>query len=258
MSFYPSIMRKTLLSLSIASICSISTTLLAEQVTPKKTYQEPTRGFFLEHGTVAGAGQASVDLHSGSSFITAEEGRRSGGGIRLGLSGGELILNSGLNTYDENSALLKWGLPRENSDGTKKTPIYWSLLAGLGHTKIDLDTGGDVKQTNLKLGISATIKADAGLFTASPKIVYTDGDIFDDTFLELDLGAYVGIIETEAGLFSVGAEALITTADNRDNTIAVGGRWLYNERLNLDIVPFVFSNNDLVGIPGLVRLNVTF
>tara|TARA_R110001599_G_scaffold67755_3_gene191075 strand:- start:2108 stop:2872 length:765 start_codon:yes stop_codon:yes gene_type:complete len=254
-------MRKTLLPLSIASICSISTTLLAEQVTPKKTYQEPTRGFFLEHGTVAGAGQASVDLHTGSGDFGVpglDEGRKSGGGIRLGLSGGELILNSGLNTYDENSALLKWGLPRENSDGTKKTPIYWSLLAGLGHTKIDVAGGGDAKQTNLKLGISATIKADAGLFTASPKIVYTDGDILDDTFLELDLGAYVGIIETEAGLFSVGAEALITTADNRDNTIAVGGRWLYNERLNLDIVPFIFSNSDLVGIPGLVRLNVAF
>lgn len=258
MSIYSSLMKKILISLSVVSIGSFSATLLAEQVTPKKTYQEPTRGFFLEHGMVAGAGQASVDLHTGSDFITADEGTRSGGGIRLGLSGGELILNSGLNTYDENSALLKWGLPRENSDGTKKTPVYWSLLAGLGHTKIDLDTGGDVKQTNLKLGISATIKADAGLFTASPKIVYTDGDIFDDTFLELDLGAYVGIIETEAGLFSVGAEALITTADNRDNTIALGGRWLYNKRINLDIVPFVFSNNDLVGIPGLVRLNVTF
>lgn len=258
MSIYSSLMKKILISLSVVSIGSFSATLLAEQVTPKKTYQEPTRGFFLEHGIVAGAGQASVDLHTGSDFITADEGTRSGGGIRLGLSGGELILNSGLNTYDENSALLKWGLPRENSDGTKKTPVYWSLLAGLGHTKIDLDTGGDVKQTNLKLGISATIKADAGLFTASPKIVYTDGDIFDDTFLELDLGAYVGIIETEAGLFSVGAEALITTADNRDNTIALGGRWLYNKRINLDIVPFVFSNNDLVGIPGLVRLNVTF
>lgn len=258
MSIYSSLMKRILISLSVVSIGSFSTTLLAEQVTPKKTYQEPTRGFFLEHGMVAGAGQASVDLHTGSALITSDEGRRTGGGIRLGLSGGELILNSGLNTYDENSALLKWGLPRENADGTKKTPVYWSLLAGLGHTKIDVAGGGDAKQTNLQLGISATVKADAGLFTASPKIVYTDGDIFDDTFLELDLGAYVGIIETEAGLFSVGAEALITTADNRDNTIAVGGRWLYNERINLDIVPFIFSNNDLVGIPGLVRLNVTF
>ncbi|MFT6910676.1 MAG: hypothetical protein ACJAS1_007409 [Oleiphilaceae bacterium] len=253
-------MQKTLLSLSIASFSIFSSQLLAEQVAVKKTYQEPTRGFFLEHGTVAGSGKASVELQTSSSDFGVnglDEGRKSGGGIRLGLSGGELILNSGLNTYDENSALVKWSLPRQNSDGTEKTPIHWSLLVGLGHTDIDSDAG-DTKQTNIKLGIAATIKADAGLFTASPKLVYTDGDIFDDTFLELDLGAYVGIIETESGLFSVGAEALITTADNTDNTIALGVRWLYNERINLDIVPFVFSDADLIGIPGLVRLNIAF
>jgi hypothetical protein len=244
-------MRKTLLSLSIASICSISTTLLAEQVTPKKTYQEPTRGFFLEHGMVAGAGQASVDLHTGSAGLS------SGGGIRLGLSNSELILNSGLNNYDE--ALLKWGLPRQSSDGKKQTPLLWSGLLGIGHTNIEDDNNNRFEQTHFTLGIAATIKADAGIFTASPKLVHSNGsNVKSDTFLELDLGAYVGIIETKAGLFSVGAEALITTADNIDNTIALGGRWLYNERINLDIVPFVFSNSDLVGIPGLVRLNVTF
>ena len=255
MSFNSSIMKKTLLFLSIASISAFSTTLLAEQVTPKKTYQEPTRGFFLEHGTVAGSGQASVDLHTGSDDLS------SGGGIRLGLSNAELILNSGLNTYDENEALLKWSLPRQNSEGTQQTPFLWSLLAGIGHTDIDSDAG-DSKRSSLTLGISATIKADAGMFTASPKVVYAkvDNGVFNDndTFFELDLGAYVGIIETEAGLFSVGAEALITTADNIDNTIALGGRWLYNERINLDIVPFVFSNSDLVGVPGLVRLNIAF
>lgn len=255
MSFYPSLMKKSLLSLSIASICSFSTTLLAEQtteqVTPKKVYQEPTRGFFLEHGTVAGAGQASVDLHSGSGNIN------SGGGIRLGLSGGELIINSGLNGYDEDSALLKWSLPRQNSDGTEQTPIQWSALGGIGYSKFDTNAGS-ITQKHLRLGVSATIKADAGMFTASPKIVYVDYDVDNDTFFELDLGAYVGIIETEAGLFSVGAEALVSTADGADTTIALGGRWLYNERINLDIVPFVFSNSDLIGIPGLVRLNIAF
>lgn len=254
MAHAPSFMKKTLLSLSVASLGLFSNQLLAEQTTLKKNYQEPTRGFFLEHGTVAASGQASVELHTGS---TSNDSRNTGGGIRLGLPNAELILNSGLNSYDENSALLKWGLPRENAEGTQKTPIHWSLLAGLGHTDIDSDAG-DSTQTSLKLGISASIKADAGLFTASPKLVYADNDVDDDTFFELDLGAYVGIIETEAGLFSVGAEALITTADDRDTTIALGTRWLYNERINLDIVPFVFSDSDLVGVPGLVRLNIAF
>jgi hypothetical protein len=259
MSFYPSLMKKTLLSLSIASICSLPSTLLAEQsteqVTSKKVYQAPTRGFFLEHGTVAEAGQASVDLHTGDIS--------SGGGIRLGLPNAELLLNTGMNRYDENSALLKWSLPRQNSDGTEQTPFLWSLLAGVGYN--DIDNGAfDETETNLTLGISATLKADAGMFTVSPKLIYAkvkdqNSNINDnDTFFELDLGAYVGLIETEAGLFSVGAEAQITTQDDTDNTIALGGRWLYNERINLDIVPFVFSNSDVVGIPGLVRLNVAF
>jgi hypothetical protein len=256
-------MQKTLLSLSIASLSIFSSQLLAEQVAVKKTYQEPSRGFFLEHGTVAPAGKASVELHTGSGDLQSKADKSTGGGIRLGLSNGELILNSGLNGYDENEALLKWSLPRQNAKKTEQTPVQWSLLAGLGHIDFDADNNGnDVKQTSLTLGISATIKADAGLFTVSPKLVYVDIDnnnIDDnDTFFELDLGAYVGIIETEAGLFSVGAEALITTADDTDNTIALGLRWLYNKQINLDIVPFVFNDNDLIAIPGLVRLNIAF
>ena len=257
MSFTNSLMKKSLLSLSIASIATFSTSVLAEVATQKKNYQEPTRGFFLEHGSVAASGQASVELYTGSGLVNAEDNTRNGGGIRLGLPNAELILNSGLNGYDENSALLKWGLPRQNAEGTEQTPIIWSALIGLGHADIDSDAG-DFKQTSLTLGIAASIKADAGLFTVAPKLVYTNGDISDETFFELDLGGYVGIIETEAGLFSVGAEALITTADDRDTTIALGMRWLYNERINLDIVPFVFSDSDLVGVPGLVRLNIAF
>mgnify|MGYP003627346775 FL=1 len=258
MALSSSFMKKTLLSFSIASLSICSSQLLAEPAPLKKAYQEPTRGFFLEHGTVAASGQASVELYSGASDVSQGEGRKSGGGIRLGLSNGELILNSGLNDYDESSALLKWSLPRENAEGTKSTPLLWSLLVGAGYNNVDETDNSSKVTKNFKLGISATIKADAGTFTASPKIVYADDDVNDDTFLELDLGAYVGIIETEAGLFSVGAEVLMTTADNIDNTIALGARWLYNERINLDIVPVIFSNSDLVGIPGLVRLNIAF
>lgn len=253
MSFTTSLMKKSLLSLSIASITALSASAFAEDANQTQRYQEPTRGFFLEHGTVAASGQASVELHSGS------DGLNSGGGIRLGLPNAELLLNSGLNDYDENSALLKWGLPRENTEGTKRTPVLWSLLAGVGHIDIDAEnSANDVKQTNITLGIAATVKADAGTFTASPKLVYADNDVDDDTFFELDLGAYVGIVETEAGLFSAGIEALVTTADDTDTSIALGGRWLYNERINLDVVPFVFSDNDLIGVPGLVRLNIAF
>tara|TARA_R110001592_G_scaffold93168_3_gene270785 strand:+ start:14606 stop:15346 length:741 start_codon:yes stop_codon:yes gene_type:complete len=246
-------MKKTLLALSVASLSILSTQLLAEQAPLKKTYNEPTRGFFLEHGMVADSGKASAELFTGSGELYT------GGGIRLGLSNSEIIFNSGLKGPDNNQVLLKWSLPRQSSDGKEQTPLIWSGLLGLGHTNIESDNNNRFERTDFTLGIAATIKADAGLFTASPKLVHSNGSGVDgDTFVELDLGAYVGIIETDSGLFSVGAEALITTADNTDNTIAVGGRWLYNERINLDIVPFVFSNSDLVGIPGIVRLNIAF
>ncbi len=248
-----SFMKKTLLSLSIASLSVLSNHVVAEQASLKKTYQEPTRGFFLEHGMVAPAGKASVELHSGSDEFS------SGGGIRLGLSNAELLLNTGINEYDENALLVKWGLPTQNQDGSKKTPLIWSGLLGIGHTNIEDENHNHDEQLSFTFGIAATVKADAAVFTVSPKLVYKNSDnADDDTFFELDLGGYVGLIETDSGLFSVGAEALITTEDNIDNSFALGGRWLYNERINIDIVPLVFSDNNFSGIPGLVRLNIAF
>lgn len=89
----------------------------------------------------------------------------------------------------------------------------------------------------------------------APRFVYADGKQKDDNFVELDLGAYVGIIDTQAGLFSAGVEALLTTADNTDDTFTFGVRWAYDDKLNVDIVPVVFSDSELLGVPGLVRVN---
>lgn len=257
MTLSTSFMKRSLLAASITSICALSSQAFAEETKFKNNYQEPTRGFFLEHGTVSGLGKASVELYTGSDELFPG-GSQNGGAIRLGLNKAELILNSGTNGYDKNEALLKWSLPRQSDDGKETTPFIWSLLAGIGHLDIDNDQAADVEVTSLTLGVAATLKADAGTFTVAPKLVYADLGEDDDTFFELDLGAYVGLIETGVGLFSAGAEALITTADDKDNTFALGARWLYNEQINLDIVPIVFSDADLVGVPGLVRLNVAF
>ena len=219
----------------------------------KRQYSEPTRGFFLEHGTVAGNGQASVELHSGVNQLD------SGGGIRLGLPNAELIINSGLDDYDGNEVLLKWGMRDLNLNGRDGTPLKWTLIGAVSHADVENDQGVVVvDQTNVKLGAAITVNADAATFTLGGMIVHADGLQKEDTFVEVDLGAYVGVIETQAGLFSLGAEAMFTSADNDDDSFAFGGRWAYNERLNLDVVPFVFSDGDSVGIPGLVRLNVSF
>lgn len=218
-----------------------------------RQYNEPTRGFFLEHGLVSGNGKASVELHSGNDALS------SGGGVRLGLSNAELIINSGLRDYDGNELLVKWGMKDLNANGDQSTPLKWALIGGISHTDIEDETGATiVDQTNIKLGAALTVSADAATFTLGGKLVHADGKLRDDTFVEVDLGAYVGVIETEAGLFSLGAEALLTTEDKVDDTFALGARWAYNQRLNLDFIPLVFSDGDTVGIPGLVRLNVSF
>jgi len=238
---------------SALSMSIFATSTFAETPTPpKKQYNEPTRGFLIEHGTISGQGNASVELHTGSDQLNA------GGGIRLGLTQAELIINSGLNGYDENEALLKWGMSDLNLN---QTPVHWSLLAAVSHIDIEYDNGQEFDQTHIKLGAAATLSADAATFTLTPQLIHVDNDEAggtDDTFIEVGLGAHVGVIDTESGLFSLGAELILTSEDDRDNTFALGGRWAYNEQLNIDIIPAIFSDGDLIGVPGLVRLNVAF
>lgn len=243
----------TLISISLLT-STVSTTILAESGHSAKPYNEPTRGFFLEHGTVSGANNVSVELHSGSDDLS------SGGGIRLGLPKAELILNGGLNQFDENEALLKWAMPGFKPNTETDHLINWSIIGGISHVGIENSTqgGGDLNQTNVKLGAAATIEADAGTFTVNPLLTFTSGDLKDENFIELGLGAYVGVIDTASGLFSLGFEANFTSQDNTDNQFTFGGRWSYNERVNLDIIPIILQNKDFTSFPGLVRLNVVF
>lgn len=234
-----------------------------------RNYNEPTRGFFIEHGEVAPARHASVELQTGYPDL--------GGGIRLGLSKAELMFNSGLNDYDQNEMLVKWGMSKLSGQSS----LNWALLGGISHTDWEDDEEPEntqYEQTNLKAGVAFTVRSDAATLTIAPMLVYADGESrengqtdkeIDDTFLELGLGAYLGLFENEAGKFSVGFEALITTQDyeygshnnddeDKDNTFALGMKWAYSERIHLDIVPLVHRDDELLGIPGLVRLNVAF
>ncbi|KZY30668.1 hypothetical protein A3752_12960 [Oleiphilus sp. HI0081] len=246
-------MKNHLLSYSLIACSASASTFVAAEEPFKKAYTPPSRGFFLEQGKVNTGDHISIDLHSGAN------GLQNGGSIRLGLSQAELILNSGLglNTASTgNDVSLKWGLPPIRSGDQQTTDQFaWSLVTGL--SVIDFDNSNN-DQTNLKLGVAATISADAATFTLTPSLIYSDIADNSDTFLELGLGAYAGLIDTESGLFSIGAEVVMSTQDDSDTTALVGTRWSYNERVNIDIIPMIFSNSDILGIPGLVRLNVVF
>lgn len=227
---------------------------IAQEVNPRMKYNEPTRGFFIEHGVVNAVGQASIELHSGSDAV------ESGGGIRLGLPRAELIINSGSGGYDEDELLVKWAMPAIKTSEQSQSGIQWAITGGVGHLNVDDDdnNNNDFEQTNIKFGLAATVEADAGIFTLAPEFVIADGDAVDDNFVNVGLGGYVGLVDTRAGLFSIGAEALFTTMDDTDDTFSLGTRWAYNKHLTIDVIPFVFSDSDLWGVPGLVRLNATF
>lgn len=240
------------------SMSFFAASALAETATPlKKQYNEPTRGFLIEHGTVNKQGQVSVDLNTGSGNLN------NGGGIRLGLTNSELVISTGFDANNSNSALLKYAMTdfntRNNSNkkSNKKenSAVQWALLGGI--SQFDVEDGNH--STSVLLGAAATIGADAGTFTLSPKLIHASSSgTKSDTYVELDLGAYVGLIDTASGMFSLGLEGIFTTQDNTDNTFALGARWAYNERVNIDIVPVILQENDISGVPGLVRLNVVF
>lgn len=217
-------------------------------------YNEPTRGFFIEHGMVSGKGKVSAELHSGSDDVD------SGGGIRLGLPNAELIINSGISAYDGNEVKLKWGLPDLLEQSSQSDAEFdFAAIVAVSHVDNEDENGNKgTDQTNAKIGAAATVAVDAATFTLTPALVYVDGNIKEDTFVTTDVGAYVGIIDTHSGLFSMGVEALFTTEDDIDHSYAIGGRWAYNERVTLDFVPFVFSKGDRIGFPGMVRINAGF
>jgi hypothetical protein len=243
----------------LITTCLTSTHALAEEIY-KKQYTPPSRGFFLELGHVNSGEYVSIELHSGSNSLD------DGGGIRLGLENSELIINNGLTARPTNSsdALLKWKLPPIKSGNQQTTDQFqWALLGGISVIETD-NSAND--QTNLKLGITASLSADVATFTLSPSVVYSEISANDDIYIELGMGAYAGLIDTDSGLFSIGAELNVSSQDDRAETAfeedkasaLLGVRWSYNERINIDIIPITVGSNDLLAIPGIVRLNAVF
>ncbi|MFT6123005.1 MAG: hypothetical protein ACJASG_001533 [Oleiphilaceae bacterium] len=235
---------------SALSISVFTASAFAETATPlKKQYSEPTRGFLIEHGSVSGQGQVSIELNTGSDNFN------NGGGIRLGLPNSELIINSGFDANGSNSAVLKYAMKDFKTSNDATNAVQWALLGGV--SQFDAENGGH--NTSALIGVAATIEADAGTFTLSPQLIHSSSSGIDsDTHVDIDVGAYVGVIDTTSGMFSLGVEGIFTTQDDTDNTFAFGARWAYNERVNIDLVPLILGKNDVSGFPGLVRLNVVF
>lgn len=203
---------------------------------------EPSRGFMVERGSVAENGVASVDL--------ASRGAYSSGAVRLGLPTGELILNSQkAGDLTTTEGVFKYALP--SFEGLSELQHNSAIYGGL--SIVDL---GGVSYNNLMLGAAFSANVESLTFSVSPELVVDDQA--DDTYLNLGLGAYVNLPETSYGRFQPGAELGVSTADDASTTLSLGARWMYNERLTLDVVMFSFGDDTNVALPGLLRINARF
>src|SRR5690606_5660329 len=114
-----------------------------------------------------------VDLSTGGSLDV-------GGGVRLGLPVGELLLNSAIsgdndNQLQANEATFKLGLPRIDT-GNRDVSLNAAAYAGIAH--LDVDESADY--TNVVIGAAATALVQGVMLTVSPEIVFAD-DERDDT-----------------------------------------------------------------------------
>lgn len=239
-------------------ISAVSATLLASTFSlpalaandDHQSPREPTRGFLLEYGYLSGVGKASVDLVTGTGDL------RTGGGIRLGLPGAELIFNGDVSDSPTNEVVLKWGLP-DFAAGNQGT-VNWSALVGIAHIDSEDEAGNTAQDfTNLMVGATATMRVNRFRLTAQPQLIVAD-DARDDTFFELGLGADFNLADTQVGQFRPVLEAIITSEDNADNTVTAGVRWIYSDRLTLDIIPLYYSDDEFNSLPGAIQLNASF
>lgn len=231
---------------------------------------EPTRGFSIEHGTVAQKGTVSVDLNNNLNGTSA--------GVRAGFGKFEFVLNSGhvggnqSPSFDADDfggfldpddiddlgdfggmqgtdAIVKVALP--SLEGLSELKHSWAVFGGWSMYDDEAS-----KYTNLSAGVAFTAEVDALSFTVTPSLVIDD--IIDKTYLNIGAGVYFDLGDTAYGSFKPGAEIVVSSLSGADTLLNLGVRWGLNERVNLDLIPLQFGGQDILSLPGQFRLNASF
>jgi len=204
---------------------------------------EPTRGFTIEHGTVAEKGAVSIDVSNNLRTTTA--------GVRAGFGKAELVLNSGLlGSATSTDGIVKIALPA--FDGLSELNHSWAVFGGLSMYDDEV-----TDYMNFSAGVAFTAAVDSLSFTVTPALVVDDAK--DETYLTIGAGAYFSFGETDYGTFQPGVEIGISTLDGADTMVNLGVRWGLNDRVTLDLVPLQLGGaTDVVSIPGQFRVNASF
>src|SRR5690606_30856846 len=171
-------------------------------------------------------------------------GYSSGGAVRLGLGNSELILNSAKagNGSTNSEAVFKLGLPALQG----LSELKHSLAVYGGVSVLDVDVGASY--TNLMVGAAFTADMNSLLLSIAPEFIIDDAA--GDNYLDVGLSAHLKMAKGQYGTFQPGVEVIATTADKKDTLFGAGVRWEYNDRLTLDVVPFLFGGTDTISLPG--------
>lgn len=245
------------------SIRSLALLLLVIAVAARA---EPSRGFTQERASVANPRTLSVDLS------TNEPPGGSRGAVRLGVFGGELILNEGLMTPlagqpdnprtgslpGGNDAVYKVRLGSPLLRSGMKLAVY----GGMAYNDYTTPTGNNRSNTNVGLGGALTWRLRHWILNFNPQAVADDAN--NGAVLNLDTGAFYRLDGGgDRGAFELGGEYdyLHSYGDiHADDVLALGVRWLFKRNVTLD---FMLLRNNLNGsrargVPGMMRLNVAF
>lgn len=235
----------TLKRLTILAVSAVLLNLNIAVAEESSTYNIPniTRGFALEHGTTAEKGKMSIDLATGR-YDTE-------GGIRIGLDGTELMLNTGLSGEEYNEIAFKAGFtPIESSYGE----WHIATIGGLSYYSVeDQDSKGAYS-----LAAAFTLDKGDSIFTINPGATLLDTGADTETVFSIGLGAYMTMAENEYGRFQPGAEVFYDDF-SEELQYDLGIRWSLNTAATID---FVFAHKSasspnqsttVTEVPGIIR-----
>lgn len=216
---------------------------------------EPTRGFSIEHGTIAEKGAVSVELADGVNGF--------GAGARVGFGNAEFILNSGqVGLGDQTDAIIKIGLPA--FDGLSELNHSWAVFGGWSVYKNEESSTNKEKYNSFSAGVAFSAEVESLSFTVTPALIIdgaaqvNNGRQETKTYVNVGMGAYFDLGETAYGSFKPGVEVVTSTLSGADTVLNIGVRWGINERVNVDLVPLRFGEEDTLSLPGQFRLNAAF
>lgn len=174
--------------------------------------------------------------------------------MRLGLGKSELILNSEKagNGSSNSEAVFKLGL--SSLQGLSEMKHGLAVYAGVA--VFDEDSVDGESYNNFMIGAAFTADMNSLLLSIAPEFIIDDFN--DDNYLEVGLSAHLKMAKTQYGTFQPGVEVIASTADGADTIVGAGVRWEYNDRLTLDVVPFLFGGTDEISLPGQMRVNARF